>query len=324
MKHERLKKFALWRLIGLVIVTAAICWAGPSKVWAVLSQTDFKFVSAAISFAIPMALIKGLRWKILLQSYDINLSYRDSTAMYAIGLVLSAVTPGRVGDLIKIVLLTKKGYRASKAVASNIFDRLFDVGFVALAGYTGMWYFSKYFASQLNIINIAFLVVLCLGAVFVVKRHLIKNLAIKLVPLQYRDTARQSWNEIVSTLSQNNIRGFLQLIFWTIIFWFVQFYALYLCTKALRIEVPFIYFSACAAVAMVLSLLPITVAGIGTRDAVFILLLGQIGIAKQQSLALSALILAVFLINCIVFYAISVLASPTSNPPLKPSQSSPD
>jgi uncharacterized membrane protein YbhN (UPF0104 family) len=58
---------------------------------------------------------------------------------------------------------------------------------------------------------------------------------------------------------------------------------------------------------MVISLLPITVAGVGTRDAAFILLLGQIGIERQESLALSALILAVFLVNCAVLYVISVV-----------------
>ena len=73
------------------------------------------------------------------------------------------------------------------------------------------------------------------------------------------------------------------------------------------LDIPFIYLSACATVATVLSLLPITVAGVGTRDAVFILLLGQIGIARQESLALSTLALAVFLINCVIFYIISAV-----------------
>ena len=94
---------------------------------------------------------------------------------------------------------------------------------------------------------------------------------------------------------------------WTVVFWLVQFYAIYLCGLALALDISFVYLSACAAVGMVLSLLPITVAGVGTRDAVYILLLGQIGIARQQSLALSGLVLAVFLSNCVVFYIISAV-----------------
>jgi uncharacterized protein (TIRG00374 family) len=308
MIFKRLMKIPLCRLIGPAVVVAAIYWAGPAKVWAVLSRADLKFVVAVIALAIPLAIIKGIRWRILLHNYDIGLTFRDSTSMYAMGMVLSAVTPGRVGDLVKIVLLIKKGFSAAKAIASNILDRLFDMVFVFLAGYGGMWYFSKSFASQLNIVNIIFLIVLVLGVVVAIKRHLIKELALKLVPTQYHSAAIDSWNEIVNSLLRNRTRWILWLPLWTIVFWAVQFFALYLCAKALRIDVSFIYFSACAAVGMVLSLLPITVAGVGTRDATYILLLGQIGIAQQQSLALSTLVLAVFLANCVVFYAVSVIA----------------
>jgi len=281
LKLKRLKKIPLWRLIGPVVVVAVIYWAGPAKVWAILSSADLKFVAAAVALAIQLAIVKGIRWRILLHNYDIDITFRDSTNMYAIGMVLSAVTPGRVGDLVKIVLLIKKGCSAAKAIASNILDRLIDVGFFFIAGYGGMWYFSKSFASQLNITNIIFLIVLVLGVVIALKRYLIKKLALKLVPTQYHSVAIDSWNEIVNSLLRNRTRWIFGLPLWTIVFWTVQFFAQYLCVKALRIDVSFIYFSACAVVGMVSSLLPITVAGVGTRDATYILLLGQIGIAQQ-------------------------------------------
>jgi len=307
MKFKRLQKIVLWRLIGPAVVIAAIWWAGPAKVWVVLSKADLRFVAAAISLAVPFALIKGIRWQILLRNYDIELSFRDSTSMYATGMVLSAVTPGRVGDMVKIVMLIKKGCGIGKAIASNIFDRLFDVAFVLLVGYGGMWYFSQNFTSQLQIVNIIFVIVLVLLVVLALKRQLIKKLAIKLIPSQYRSAAIESWNEIISGLLKSRSRRIFWLILWTIVFWLVQFSAIYLCGLALEVDVSFIYLSACAAVAMLLSLLPITVAGIGTRDATFILLLGQIGITRQQSLALSSLVLSVFLANCAVFYLISVI-----------------
>ena len=286
---------------------AAVFWVGPGKVWAALSKADFRFVAAACFMAVPLSLIKGIRWKTLLQGYGIDLSFRDSTGMYAVGMVLAAVTPGRVGDFVKIVMLIKKGCTTGKAIAANIFDRLFDVGFILLAGYCGMWYFSENFVSQLNVINIVFGASLVLLVIFVLKGHVVKRVAIKFVPAGYRPAARQSWNEIVAGFLKNRISRFFWIIFWTVVFWLLQFYAIYLCSLALGVGISFIYLIACAAVAAVLSLLPITVAGLGTRDAVFILLLGQIGIARQQSLALSALVLAVFLVNCAVFYVISVV-----------------
>ena len=294
-------------MIGPAVVIAAIYWAGPTKVWAVLSKTDLKLVAFAITLAIPLAFIKGIRWKTLLHSYDIDITLRESTSMYTIGMILSAVTPGRIGDMVKIVLLIKKGCSIGKSIACNILDRLFDVVFVLLAGYAGMCYFSNRFAAQLHVINIISVVVLVLLFVIILKRHLIKKLATKLIPTQYRPAARESWNEITSVFWKNGKGRLLLLAFWTIVFWLTQFYAVYLCGLSLGLDIPFIYLSACATVATVLSLLPITVAGVGTRDTVFILLLGQIGIARQESLALSTLALAVFLFNCVIFYIISAV-----------------
>jgi uncharacterized protein (TIRG00374 family) len=315
MHFKQLQKIWLWRLIGPAIVIAAIYWAGPAKVWAVLSKTDIRFVAAAVSFAIPMVLIKGIRWKTLLNSYDVDITLRDSTGMYAIGMVLSAVTPGRIGDMIKIILLIKRGCSIGRSIACNILDRLFDVAFVLLAGYGGMWYFSGRFASQLYVVNVIGVIALALLLVIILKRHLIKKLATKLIPTQYRSAAKESWNEIKGVFWKNEKGRFLLLVFWTIVFWLIQLFAIYLCSLSLGLDISFIYLSACAMVATALSLLPITVAGIGTRDAVFIVLLGQIGIARQESLALSSLVLVVFLFNCAIFYAVSALpASPEKNP----------
>lgn len=307
MIFERIKKNWIWRLIGPFAVIAAIYWAGPAKVWAVLSNADLKFIALAIALAIPLAVIKGIRWKILLGSYDIKLGFADSISMYSTGMVLSAVTPGRIGDMIKIVLLVKRGCSIAKAIASNIFDRLFDVGFVLFAGYAGMWYFSGHFASQLHIINIVGVIVLAVLVVLALKRNLIKKLAGKLIPPQYKNDVKESWDQLVNSFWRNQTYRILLIIFWTIVFWMLQFFAIYLCGSALGIKVSFIYLSACAAIAAILSLLPITVAGIGTRDAVFILLLGRIEVAQPQSLALSNLVLATFLANCTIFYIISVV-----------------
>ena len=310
MQFERIWKIPFWRFIGPVIVVLAIWWAGPVKVWGVLSSADVGVVAGVIAMSIPMVLIKGIRWRTLLGGYGVNLGFAESVSMYATGIVFSAVTPGRVGDMVKILMLIKRQCSVGKAIACNILDRLLDVGLVVLAGYAGMWYFSGQFGAELHVVNIVIIVVLAVFLVFILQRRLIKKVAIKLVPEQYRPAARESWNEIVGGLWKREPWRLLLLGFWTVVFWSVWFLWVYLCVIALRLDIPFFYMCACAAMAMVISLLPITVAGVGTRDAAFILLLGQIGIAREESLALSSLILAVFLVNCGVFYVVSVVLKP--------------
>ncbi len=307
MKFHHLQKTWLWHLIGPAVVIAAIYWAGPAKVWQILSGVDIRFFAMAACAAIPIAVIKGIRWKILLNGYNIDITLGESISMYTIGSVLSVVTPGHVGDMVKILPLIKRGCGIAKAIASNIIDRLFDVVFILLAGYIAMLYFSQYFTYQLKIINIIAAGVIVVSIIIALKRHLLKNLALKLVPSQFHSTAKDSWGEITGVLKKKHIGRLLVIAILTILYYLLHFTAIYLCGMALSIKASFIFLSACAAVSTILSLLPITVAGVGTRDAVFILLLSQLGIEKQQSLALSSLILVLFLTNCGLFYIISVI-----------------
>jgi uncharacterized protein (TIRG00374 family) len=315
MKIKWLRNSWLWHLIGPVIVVVAVYLAGPVKVWAVLSEGDLRFIAGAVILAIPMVLIKGIRWFVLLDSYDIKLPFAESTGIYAAGMLFSAITPGRVGDLVKIAILIKKGYSAAKAIACNILDRLFDVATVLLAGTAGMWYFSAQFASHLRIINIVGAALLALLVLWVAKRHSVKKIATKLIPNRYHSVAGESWNEIAGGFGRDRIGHKLLIAVCTVLFWAIYFSAIYLCGLAVGVNVSFFYVSACAAVAMLLSMLPITVAGVGTRDAVFVLLLGQIGIEKHQSLAFSTLVLGLFLINCIIFYIVSIAFRPKKTSP---------
>ncbi|MBN1346282.1 MAG: flippase-like domain-containing protein [Phycisphaerae bacterium] len=307
MRLDRLRGLASWRLLGPIAVVLAVVWAGPAQVWSVLSKADLTLVGAAVALAIPFALLKGARWRSLLVGQGVEISFRESTSMYAMGMVMAAVTPGHVGDFLKIVPLVDRGCSLGRAVAYNVLDRLLDVTFVFLAGYAGLWYFSAIFASELWVANLAILVGLLIGGVLIARRGTVKSIAIRLVPERYRDAVRECWSEIVAgSVRGRTLRG-IRLALWTAAFWPLQFLAGYLCARAVGVDVPFLYISACVAVGTIVSFLPITVGGAGTRDAAFIVLLGQIGIRRPESLAVSSLLLAVFLANCLGFYVISVL-----------------
>ena len=307
MKIPNFKESWWWHLIGPLAVIIAIVLAGPVKVWQVLANAKPGFIAAAAVMAIPIIIAKSLRWQLLLRSYSIKLGFAESTYMYSTAMVLSAVTPGKLGDMIKIVMLIKKGFSAAKAMASNVIDRCFDLAFVLLIGYFSMLFFSGKFTKQLHIINLIGLLLFGAWLLFIFKKHLLKKIFLKLIPAKYHAQAKQTWMEITDTFQKDKIVLLLGVVLWTLVHWFVYFFSIYLCSRAVNLEIPFIYMTGCAAVGTFLSLLPITVAGIGTRDGVYILLLAPLGIQTQQALALSAMVLAVFLLNCVIFYLISLL-----------------
>ncbi len=314
MKITHLKTVFSWRLIGPLAVVAAIVWAGPAKIWAVLSGARLPIVAGVMLLAVPLAIIKGIRWRLVLKAYHIDLPLGESTSMYAMGMTMAAVTPGHLGDFVKVFSLMDRGFGIGRSLASNVVDRLLDVAFVLLIGYGGMWYFSQYFSARMRIASLAFAALLVVLVVLAARLHMARKAAMRLVPARFRPTLRESWDQIVAGLWRHGYRRGALLLALTAGFWMIQFCAAYLCATALGLDVPFVYLSACLAIVTVASFVPITVAGAGTRDAILLLLLGQIGVTGQQSLALASLILATFVSNCVAFYLISLVSRSSARP----------
>ncbi|HUT78183.1 MAG TPA: lysylphosphatidylglycerol synthase domain-containing protein, partial [Polyangia bacterium] len=80
-----------------------------------------------------------------------------------------------------------------------------------------------------------------------------------------------------------------------------------LLAMSLGIEVTAVEAGLLLGLANLVALVPVTVAGVGTRDAVFVLAFPALGLTEAQALAFSALVLAAFFLGtglfCFPFFA---------------------
>ena len=86
----------------------------------------------------------------------------------------------------------------------------------------------------------------------------------------------------------------------TLIAWSISFLQGYMISRSLDINISFITVVACMSIAAILNLLPISILGIGTRDAVFISIFAMLSISYEQAVAFSMLILLFMVFNGIL------------------------
>ncbi|MCA9256832.1 MAG: flippase-like domain-containing protein, partial [Phycisphaerales bacterium] len=282
----------------------------PRDIWRTLWGADLRLVALSLSLTIPMAQLKGARWRAIVGSYGLRLSLGEAVSMHAMGMVMAAVTPGRVGDFAKIVPLVNRGWTRRRAIACSALDRLWDVAFILLIGYAAMWYFSSIFLSQILMASIFAAATLIVGALVVAYRRPIGRWLVRRLPEKQGTLAGDLWTEFQTGFVKHPAPRSALIVLTTAACWPIYFLAVYLCARAVDVHVPYVYMCACVATATALSFLPITVAGAGTRDAVFILLLGRIGAERPESLAVSSIVLAMFLANALIFWAIWILLRP--------------
>ena len=115
--------------------------------WSAASSFDLEQVASAITSADSVALVaalaacfgtlilRGLRWRTLITTIDINISRRAAVEILALSFWVNVILPAKIGDVYRAWLLKKNGGSSfGRAVGTVIVERAVDLTTVALLG----------------------------------------------------------------------------------------------------------------------------------------------------------------------------------------------
>ena len=92
----------------------------------------------------------------------------------------------------------------------------------------------------------------------------------------------------------------------TTLAWAINYWSVYLFGRAFDFEISYLEMAGIASVFTLVSFIPISVMGMGTRDAVLILLLAKYGVTEAQAVAFSTVCLA-FIVSAALICSYSLL-----------------
>lgn len=289
----------LVHFIGIIIFILILFKIDTKETFNIIINSNLSFLIIAIPIGIFPIILRNLRWQKLLKSEGITIDFSETLLVYFNAVFWGSITPGKIGEFSKIIYLTKSGYSWGKAMASVIFDRLFDITTILTLGFLGIFIF---FGDLKKLTHIFLLMgAILLSAIFILyfNKNFIKKIFKKVVVKISGKKDNPMTGEEIDQLF-NSFRKPLSLLFSgtiiSIFAWFLYFFQIYILTKAIGIEISFILTSAIIAIITTLNLIPITISGIGTRDLALILLFSQISIEKEIAISFSMLILLTFII----------------------------
>lgn len=270
-----------WRVLGPVLLGAMLWRIGPRECWAALCGADLFWFLAACALSIPALAVKGYRWQEILRAMGYSIGYGESLRIYAAGSLAGAVTPGKVGDLAKAPLLAALGVPWSAGVAASLVDRALDAVVLLAIGAASLLVLPDFPGRT------AIAVAACIG------------LSITLV------AAGVFLGYLGKRLRGTGAGWWVMLGAATLAAMLPYYGSACCCARAVAFPVGVVEVAAGASAAAVLALLPVSVAGIGTRDAAFVLIFASRGVDASHSIALSSLILAWMVVNCFFFLVVS-------------------
>ena len=296
-----LKNKWIFRSIGLILFVIILSKLDLAEIIALLSDLSMFYLVAALILFFPLLVTKAMRWQLLMKAQHINYSLKDSTIMYAAALYVGALTPGRLGDFIKVLYLKEDGYPFGKSFATVLLDRLFDLVSLFIIAYAGMLLFITLFGRAITILSCISVGTALLIVFFVYKkdfsRGILEYISSHLIPGRYRDNVKTSFSDLYNGIKTLNGNQFTLATLITLFAWVIHFIMMYLLALSLDIHIPFLYLATCVSISAVITLIPISISGIGTRDATLIILFSYLGISKESAIAFSMLILFMYAVN---------------------------
>jgi uncharacterized protein (TIRG00374 family) len=266
-----------------------------SDVWETLLHSDWYILAIAGMLNILVIILRSYRWVKLLEIQNYSFGFAEAFWSYLRSLYFGNVTPARVGELSRVHYVMKY-VNTNSAVATSgvIFDRILDSYFVLILGVIGIFLSAVW--SQYVWIKVFLVICMFLIPIFLFVPKITLTFA-KILPNYWNIKERfTSW----ATNFFDAIKCFLNYkvafsVFLTVIIYLLFFIQCILLAVAMNLQIDMFYLILCVVVFSALSILPISVSNMGTREFTLIFMFSYVGIASE--LAVTYSLLFFFVIN---------------------------
>jgi len=239
-----------------------------------------------------------------MNALNIKYSIEESVIIYAAAMFIGSITPGNLGDFIKALYLKEDGHPLGKSFVSVLLDRLFDVISIAMLASLGFLFLigsAKIMSLRIPLMASAlFLIAVIYAYKNIQYKTIIRARLLKLIPDKYKATAAKGITDFSDGLCVINAGQFTYATILTIIGWIIYFTIMYILALSIHLNIPFTYLVICISISVIITLIPVSISGIGTRDATLIVLFSYLGYSSESAVALSMILLAFYAVNLLI------------------------
>lgn len=306
-----MRKYVPWliRLLGPLLLLVFLLNSNLDQLLTILLQAAPGPILLSLVLMPPFLLIKAWRWRQILRELGLDISLRSAMGVYTVGVYLGAVTPGQAGDLVKAWYVREQGQPMAPAVLSVVVDRLCDLMVMVAFAAFGLLAVGQLVPGQ----GVQLVLVGGLGVGVVVATGMLVSQASRrwlftcvlpvLLPRQVQ-ASLQRWHDQLATLAMHPrfVGGVLLASLLSAGF---TFYRLWLLFLALSITIPLHIVVGVSALIAVLQIAPVSIAGVGVRDAALLAVLIPYGYIPEQALSLSVLFLLLNIEHVVVGFIVS-------------------
>jgi uncharacterized protein (TIRG00374 family) len=283
-------------VIGIVVLIYILLTIDIPKVISIIKSVNVFYLIMAILINPLVLILLTERWKRIVQTMGVELKYTKYLKIRLRGVFLGNISPGKIGDFYRAKDLSEEtDLEIAQSLSSVIIDRILDICALIVLNFAGMIIIISFFdVTAFWIETVLFTLIIITGLFLIAKKKLMKKLLRPLYRIIIPKSSKQNiaihFNQFYRGLSELNFGDYSMGFMLSIAIWGLTAIGTYLLALALGMDVPLIFMIAMVPIATLTSALPISVGGLGTREAVYIFFLAAIDIESEYAVGLSILV----------------------------------
>ena len=260
--------------IGIAILLYVIYTLNVQKLIEAFRSLNSLFILGALALNLPQLLIRNYVWQLILKEHKIQIGYLASLKVFLIGFFYGSFTPAYSGQVMRLPYLKE---RTGEPYGKLFFNLVIETTLHTLSLYCMMFIGAILVFTQLP--QVLYFVIVWLLFITLVIFYFIK-----------RERGQRFFNVLITYLAPQKLKAYLSSFADTfyadfprmktllvpmllgVFTWLIMFTQEYIVALALGLSIPYLLFLVLYPVANTVGFIPVTFAGLGTREltAIFI------------------------------------------------------
>jgi uncharacterized protein (TIRG00374 family) len=284
---QKLLKYSF--IFGLILFLTLLIRLDYRQLFDILRRMNLWYLLVGFMLTAFELMFKAIKLEQVVSIFT-RFGFNNALLTYLIGLPYGAITPGKIGDLVKLYTLKQRtGLQRTECIAIGFIERLLELIALVVLATIGVLALTHHLQKQQFIDLLIIIVVILIGFIVVLNRKIVQMFLrpffYLLVPEHKRHKSREFFKEfyqhVSKMLQHKGIMAFSLLL--CILGWTASSIRTYYFARGLGItELNFVLSIFVIPLIMLIELIPVSVLGIGTRDYGLITLLIILGIPKTQ------------------------------------------
>jgi len=259
MKKDRLK-ISIMFVITIAIFFLLFKQINIKETWNTIKAANLSWLFSVSLIVLAFPVLSAWRWQLMLRAMDIKIKLWPLTKIIVGSWPISTITPSKIGDISRGYPI-RKILPLSISAGNIILERIMDVGLLLLLSLIGAIAYGRFL-----IAIIAFIGLIAILFFFLLASKIEK------IKLPINQAWREKFNNTFycSKIIFNKPAILAGMILITAINWlgtFIQFYLIYL---SIGTKLPLLFICLTLPLTLFIGILPLTIAGMGTRDSAII------------------------------------------------------